>query len=385
MKKIIYISPVIFIFLFSLCKPQEEKLTKIMENGVEVIVNHLEPYPVKNALRKMMLKKELSIDTEKFKDENITSIASIEADLEGNIYILDRKLKKIVKFDNKGYFLGTIGREGQGPGEFRLPLNLRINSVGEIVVYDSLNHKFSFFQRDGSLIKEIKINLGGILNGIPLENGNYLFDEVPRPKDMKADNLEGVLSLFDSGFKKIKELDTIEMSNPLAKKIKGTYHNLAYSIEGNKIFIANQEQGYEINVFDLNGNLLKKIRKEYRKLTPSEEYKKEFINFLKITPGIYNFVKDRLYFPDVLPPFHYFLTDDEGRIFVQTYEAGENKGEYMFDIFNSNGVFIANKSLNDFSRPNGLNGRFKNSHFYCVYEKEGGFHKIVSYKVIWKK
>lgn len=155
MRKIIYLSIVIFTFtfFFALCKPEEE-VTKIMENGIEVIVNRLEPYKIKKASTEMQLQKELSIDTENFKDEDIISIRSIEADSVENIYILDDMLRKIIIFDKKGNFLGTIGREGKGPGEFQMPVNLIINSKDEIIVFDSLNHKFSFFKKDGALIKE---------------------------------------------------------------------------------------------------------------------------------------------------------------------------------------------------------------------------------------
>lgn len=57
----------------------------------------------------------------------------------------------------------------------------------------------------------------------------------------------------------------------------------------------------------------------------------------------------------------------------------------MFDIFDPDGVFIAKKSLKDFSRPNNLTGRFKGNHFYCAYQQESGFYNISFFRVIWKK
>lgn len=41
------------------------------------------------------------------------------ADDAGNIYLLDRQLSEIQVFSPEGEFLTTVGREGEGPGEFR--------------------------------------------------------------------------------------------------------------------------------------------------------------------------------------------------------------------------------------------------------------------------
>ncbi|MFC1476903.1 6-bladed beta-propeller [candidate division KSB1 bacterium] len=39
----------------------------------------------------------------------------------GSIYILDMQNHRIQKFDGNGKYLLTIGRQGQGPGEFQEP------------------------------------------------------------------------------------------------------------------------------------------------------------------------------------------------------------------------------------------------------------------------
>ena len=43
---------------------------------------------------------------------------TVSCDMEGNIYVVDSGAKSVKKFDAQGYFMKTIGREGQGPGEF---------------------------------------------------------------------------------------------------------------------------------------------------------------------------------------------------------------------------------------------------------------------------
>src|SRR5690606_5522433 len=47
--------------------------------------------------------------------------SSLAVDAAGRIYVADRKPVVIKVFDASGRFLHTIGREGEGPGEFRAP------------------------------------------------------------------------------------------------------------------------------------------------------------------------------------------------------------------------------------------------------------------------
>ncbi len=380
MRKLIYFGLILSLFFY--CGSKQEKIERIMENGVEVIVNHLEPYQVKDGPTTLTLEEECVIDTERedLTDLGISEIGAFDIDSEGNVYFISSS--QIFKFDKKGNFVKTFGKEGQGPGEFQRPANLGVNSKGEIAVTDIRNYKISFFQRDGTLIKEIKIKLLGIEDGVPLENGNYLF--MQRKIEASAEKLEAILSLFDSNFKKIKQLDKREFPNPaIGRELEATYHNLVWSLSKDKIFTGTQDRGYDINAYDFEGNLLRKIRKGYKRILTSGEYKKKYMK--QFEAPLFDPIRDRFYFPKSMPPFHYFLTDEEGRIFVMTYEEGENSDEYVFDIFNPEGVFICRKNLKDFSKEAGLKGKFKNNRLYCVYEKESGFEKLVAYKVIWKK
>lgn len=44
--------------------------------------------------------------------------STVSCDMEGDIYVVDSGAFNIKKFDAQGNFMKTIGREGQGPGEF---------------------------------------------------------------------------------------------------------------------------------------------------------------------------------------------------------------------------------------------------------------------------
>lgn len=341
-----FISSILILFLFSNCGPGQEKIERIMEDGVEVVVNHLEPYEIGVKPIALSLEKEFTIDTERdaIAELGLVDIGKyFDVDSEGNVYLVSPEGERntIFKFDRKGNFVTSLGHRGQGPGELVSrrfpPLFLTIHSKGEIAVTNYYRRKLVYFNQEGDFIREEKLDSKLMLMAvIALPNGNYLaYENRGRP------SYELPLSLFNRDFKKIKELGFRKIPNEEEEKIKGIYYMFSWRISGGKIFTGKHEEGYVINVCDFEGNLTRKIKKEYRPVLLTKEYKEKY---LKIYKNMKEF-RDKIYFPKNFPPYYSFFTDDKGRLFVMTYEKGENPGEYMYDIFNGDGLFIGRKSL----------------------------------------
>jgi hypothetical protein len=94
------------------------------------------------------------VDTE---DENLAfnSPSDIAMDSAGNIYILDSGNQRIQEFSPEGKYLATIGRKGQGPGEFTFPSSLDIDSKGYLYVLDSNQRKLQILTPEGKEFKSI--------------------------------------------------------------------------------------------------------------------------------------------------------------------------------------------------------------------------------------
>jgi hypothetical protein len=60
----------------------------------------------------------------------------ISVDPDQNIYVLDIGNCRLVKFDEEGDYVLTIGREGQGPGEFQGPSGVIIDQSLRICILD---------------------------------------------------------------------------------------------------------------------------------------------------------------------------------------------------------------------------------------------------------
>ena len=378
------------LILLCFCAPKGEKVEKIMEDGVEVVLNRVEPYSIKGEPSTFTLEQEFSIDTEDdmIAELGLTDIGgSFDVDSNGNLYIVNPKGSEsiIFKFDKNGNFIRSFSRRGQGPGEllaFPFPsLYLVVDYDDNIAVTDSRNNKVSFFKEDESLVKEVKIDTN-IYEAFPLENGNYV--AYISIMDATEDYInQNPVTLFNHELEEIKELDKQLIPNPIiGKRLKGIYHILSWTVANKKIHTGFQERGYEIFVYDFDGKLLRKIKKEYKHVPVSQDYKDRFMK--QFEAEIFDPIRKKIYFPDSMPPLLSFFSDEEGRLFVMTYEEGENPGEYIYDIFNPGGVCVGRKSLKVFHDESGLYATMKNGRFYCLNEKESGYRELNVYTVRWE-
>ncbi len=385
MKKIVYLALILTILLC--CAHKQEKVERIIEDGVEVVINHLESYKIKGESSTLILEEELIIDFERedLAEIGIGEFAMFDVDSEGYIYFWTQGSSEdfIFKFDKNGNFVTSFGRKGQGPGELQFPTYLKINSHDEIIITDQHRRKLMIFTLDGRLIEEKPVDFSTPVI-IPLYNGKYLvyfFQHIPEVKS----NYQLIL-LYSSNFNKIKELDRMKPINTrTATSIKGINHWLMASVTKKNIYLGSSERGYDIWVYDLEGNLERKIRKEYKPVPITEEFK---LKYMKRFERAREELRKKIYFPESQPPFQYCFTDEGGRLFVMTYEKGESPREYKYDIFNPNGAFIGRLSLENYGQygmsETPLFAMVKRNHLYCIREKESGFKELVVYKMRWE-
>jgi len=113
MKKVILLMVILSLLFY--CNPRQDKVEKIVEDGVEVVLNHLEPYKIKGEPNILHLEEELTIDTEKDEilEVGVTDIKDFDIDSEGNVYFFQERENDenlVYKFDKKGNFVNTFGK-----------------------------------------------------------------------------------------------------------------------------------------------------------------------------------------------------------------------------------------------------------------------------------
>ena len=130
---ICFLVSLVFLLANQVQNPQW-KGTITEEVGVKVIKNPNEPLYGELTFD---LEEDLSIGNEENENYVFHRVTGISVDSEGNILILDSGNFRLQKYNKNGKYLQTIGRQGQGPGEFESPTSLYIDAKDNLYIEDS--------------------------------------------------------------------------------------------------------------------------------------------------------------------------------------------------------------------------------------------------------
>lgn len=374
MKKIFSISLMFLLIFFISIQVHADKIKTKTVDGVEVVENPKDPAPPKGTLSKIILTQEISIGEGEYDEDMFAELTSLDVDSDGNIYILDRKEKKVKIFDSAGKFVRKFGRDGQGPGEMFVPITIQVIPDSILVVSDAGNQKLMYFTLEGEFIREMSAAAKTILGfTLPIvdSQGNIIGQQVV----LSEDKLMREVRKYDSELNTLFTITSIDNTNLVQGKINPFQVIIFYQLgKDNSIYYSNLEE-YEIRVLNSEGKLIRRIMKDYDPVKVTEEDKKDFFERLGEVPDP---VKDRIEFPKIYPPYVNFSLDKEWRLFVRTYEKGKEDREFFFDVFDIKGRYIAKFPFKGEPRV------WKGQKLYAVEEDEDGYQMLKIYSVRWE-
>jgi hypothetical protein len=364
-----------FVFLFSLAEAQKIKTV----DGVTVISNGKKPTPPKGQSATLKLAEEQTFGLGENPDEAFSEVAAFVVDAAGTVFGLDSKDRRIKVFDPSGKFLRQIGKPGQGPGELGMPANVQLTNDNNLMITDATNGKLSIFKLSGEHVKDVSTagRLGFVSMSLDAQ-GNFLGQEMGlSPGDNK---MYFEIKKFDPSLKPLFTLDKIEFAVPLpgsGTKINAMDMIRIYQFDRSGNILLGSSNAYEIKVYSPEGKLIRTIQKDY---SPEKITQQDIDEMLERLSGIPTGaqVKDLISFPESFPPFQYFFIDDHGRLYVRTYAKGKAKGEWMVDVFDPEGRFIA-----QFITKSDLR-LIKGGKAYGVEETDDGFRVIKRYAITWE-
>jgi len=363
-------------------------------DGVIVVSNPKHPIPDIGLKKRIIFKEELSIGVIEG-DENYMfgDRISFNTDKEGNFYVSDLHNKRILKYDPQGKYLLTIGRAGQGPGEFESLSIAQFDKDNNLYVTDRRSKRISFFDNTGKLFKEIsipamfdaisinkedfilakkfeRIREGGIAKGLEKFG---LFDKKLNPITiLKENKLEPFISIMGGDInKQIKSY-----ANSISKT--AFQPHLIYSITDKDFIYFGYPREYEINICSPEGKLMKKIRRDYEPIPVNKKDRAAVIKRYNDNPvfarrfpeEIRRKIFDALNLRKYKPAYQTFTLMENGWLCI-IVDSIEN--EYsIFDLFDQEGRYIANFKTTILKTPAAmLNLFFKNGRAYAVAEEEG--------------
>jgi hypothetical protein len=283
-------------------------------------------------------------------------ISSIDVDTEGNVYVLDRQLTEVTMFGADGEYIGPIGREGEGPGEFRRIGHVFVSGPGEIAVMQRMPGKIVCVNTDGTP--------GGTI-ALPdafSEAPAYFFSGQRAGSDLilsarqlkRSENgvsMTTVLLRIDPDGEEIarysEKQETRNMSSFTVEEKSNAPVLWAVDADGS-LYLNDEFDAYSIRVYDRSGTLIRTIQRDYEHRQRSAEEIEVNTPRMAIrhrgggrqeAEGIPS-TTDR----DIQAMF----ARPDGTLWVlNSRGAFDQPGEYLatFDVFDSDGIFLHQVAL----------------------------------------
>lgn len=128
-------------------------------------------------------------------------------DAAGNLYVLDGQASQVVVIGPDGRLVRTVGREGQGPGEFAAAAGLYVWRDGRFAVRDSRQNAYQVFGPDGELERYVRI--GGATGPLSLSSMSNMRMKTradPAGDALIAQGMPSVMDAFSGVFEQLAEL-----------------------------------------------------------------------------------------------------------------------------------------------------------------------------------
>jgi hypothetical protein len=290
------------------------------------------------------------------KDVVFAGPGALDCDAAGNVYVMDFSDNNIKQFDPSGKFLRLMGRKGQGPGEFNMPVDI-VFAKDRLVVWDMGNNRLCALAMSGELIKAENAaafsgrpyKVRSLPTGeIVLETEKTYFDEPDRPQDRF---LEILTPDLDSG-KKI-------FSQPVMRnkymRIEGRLYNLPqpfgadlyWDVSPSGHIVAAFSGKYEVGIYDAEGTKVTTFSHFYDPVKVTAEDEKSFFGGMSYTTesGVRRGAPDHIVknttFPKFKAAFNALIVDSDGNTLIHTYRKKAEEMYRYFDAFDAQGKFIA--------------------------------------------
>ncbi len=290
------------------------------------------------------------------KDVLFAGPGALDCDAAGNVFVMDFSDNNIKQFDPSGKFLKLLGRKGQGPGEFNMPIDI-VFAKDRLIVWDMGNDRLCALTMSGELIKAKNTSafagrpnkVGALPTGeIVLFTEKTYFSEPDRAQDC-------FIEILTPDLQPIKRLYSQAVLRNKFMRAEGRLSNLpqpfcsdvywAVSPIGN--IVLGFSEKYEISVYNKEGQKVSTFSHPYDPVKVTTEDEKDFFGGMSYTTetGIKRGAPDHIVknttFPKFKPAFNALIVDSDGNTLIHTYKKNKDEMYRYFDAFDVQGKFIA--------------------------------------------
>jgi len=372
--------------LLSGCRkgPDASRGAKVRTETVDgIALVHNPPTPL-NPHKTVRFEEEVSFGAEESGPGAVYKPGQFAVDGRNRVYIYESGEGVIKVYGADGRFLKTVGRKGQGPGEFAMAFFLGFCPDGRLLVTDYQNRRTSFFGPEGEFLGSYQWTKSLSLPLLVLDNAYVVHESL---YDAGASKL--FVKAYDFGGAEIKNWGEFVLAamNQLVRGETVITVSVPYSphsvLTGDptlrRVYHCVNDK-YLIEVFDADGRLFRKMDRPYE-LPPFTDADK--VAYTARTGGsaqVTDLYKD-MPWPKVKTVTERMLCDDRGSLWVATNETkDEDKRKVTaYDVFDAEGHYDARVWL-DFNPA-----RFAAGKMYRYKEDpETGVRVLTRYRIVWE-
>jgi hypothetical protein len=333
--------------------------TVVLEDGLRILIN---PDFPKEGRFNLGLTEELSLGEEEEEDVAVLNRPiDVRSAADGTIYVMDWGDILLKVYGADGSFLRTIGRKGQGPGEFDAPSYFDMTPDGHICLLDSRSRRIEIFDPSGDLVRDFRLE--GFNTWIKCDAGGWLyFARETRGEEEKVLNkwqeLPVLTSIFRVSAKEGEPQLVGDFSGKVVRIMKtgeestmsvGSAFDIVWLVGRDGRLFAGFNKDYRLGVYSPEGELLFKFGREH---TPVEN------------PRFKQGATHRY-----LPAFHWAsVMDEDDNLWLNLYDEDEESVTY--DVFSPEGIYL--RQVKSPVRIFSFNG----GRIYSILRPEDGFPSV---------
>lgn len=339
------------------------------ESNGGVVLNLIDPASTDlRAEPKLALERELVIGKSRLSGRDFYLFTQVAADDSGNIFVFEFSSSTIHKFSNQGFHLRTIGRKGQGPGEFLRGVLFYIDERNRLFTFDDGNQRLSEFSTNGELLNMVRLAFPYRARSLTVDkDGSILlagFDH--RSKAVLHEySSEGALVRSFGDAVRFNKTDLQPQEYMVLNAIAGGIH----SRYANFIFYT-QANPYEVRKYDRSGKVLLRIFRENRFMLPA------YYEVLK--------EGDELFYESREPAQSVFIGVWQDRIinwiFINPLLAAQIGAGSIVDVFDLDGNLLQSIEIDQSLTATFLSRQGK---IYCYGLDGQGHDQVVRYGLIF--
>jgi len=210
-------------------------------------------------------------------------IAGLDVDAAGHVYVSDRQLTIVSRFSPEGEYLGPLGREGDGPAEYRRIGDIFASGPGEMAVMQRMPGKLVTLTPDGLPGRTIALPPGLTETPAYFYKGQASGDDVLiLSNQMQRDGDAFVISrtlirVSPDGKEKARLSEVLEETNLSDFRVEEKSHApliWAVAPDGH-VYLNDEFDAYRIRQYDAEGRLVHTIEREYEHRRRNSEEMKE--------------------------------------------------------------------------------------------------------------